>query len=96
MRGLGARRANVFRIVLFETVLLALLGALLGRIVGYGGAWIIAQQISDQAAFPVPIRWLPELEPLLWGLPLLLGLVADLIPAWQAYRVDVVEKLFPT
>jgi hypothetical protein len=39
---------------------------------------------------------LPELEPFLWLLPILLGLLAGLVPALMAYRVDVVEKLFPT
>ncbi|MEZ4860370.1 MAG: ABC transporter permease [Caldilineaceae bacterium] len=95
MRGLGARRVVVFRIVLFETVLTALLGALVGRLAGYGVALAIATQITAQSAIPITIRYLPQLEGLLWGLPLLLGLVAGLIPAIQAYRTNVVEKLFP-
>lgn len=95
MRGLGAQRVTVFRIVLFETVLTALLGALVGRLVGYGVAILIAQQITAQSAIPIAIRYLPELEVLLWGLPLLLGIVAGLLPALQAYRTNVVEKLFP-
>jgi len=95
MRGLGANRNTVFRIVLFETVLTALLGALLGRLVGYAVANGIAGQMTAQSSIPITIRYLPQLELFLWGLPLLLGFVAGLLPAVQAYCANVVEKLFP-
>lgn len=95
MRGLGANRKTVFRIVLFETVLTALLGALLGRLIGYAVANAIAVQMTAQSSIPITLRYLPQLELFLWGLPLLLGIVAGLLPAVQAYRANVVEKLFP-
>lgn len=96
MRGLGANRLTVFRMVLFETLLLAILGALIGRLLGYGTALLIAQQIAQRSAIPLPIRYLVQMEPWLWLLPLTLGIIAGLLPALQAYRVNVVEKLFPT
>ena len=95
MRSLGANRATVFRVVLFETLLTALLGAFVGRLIGYGVAMLIAAQITTQSAIPITIRYLPQVELFLWGLPLLLALVAGLLPAMQAYRANVVEKLFP-
>lgn len=95
MRGLGANRNTVFRIVLLETVLTALLGALLGRLIGYGVASQIAADLTAQSSIPITIRYLPQLELFLWGLPLFLGMVAGLLPALQAYRANVVEKLFP-
>jgi putative ABC transport system permease protein len=95
MRGLGASRATVFQVVMLEALLAALMGALIGRLLGYGVAALIAGSLAQQSAIPITIRYLPALEPLLWLLPLLLGLVAGLIPAWQAYRVNVIEKLFP-
>ena len=95
MRGLGAGRGSVFRVVMFETVVTALLGAMAGRLLGYGAAWTIARQLSQQSAIPIAVRYLPDLELFLWVLPLGLGLVAGLIPAIQAYRVNVVEKLVP-
>lgn len=95
LRGLGAQRNRIFRIVLWETIVTALLGALLGRLLGFGVAVLIAVRISQQSAIPVTIRYLPELEIVLWLLPLLFGLLAGLLPALQAYRMNVVEKLFP-
>jgi putative ABC transport system permease protein len=96
MRSLGSRRLNVFRIILFETLLIAVAGALLGRAFGYGTAAIIAEIFSDRSAIPVPIRVLPMWEAILWALPVGVGILAGLIPAVMAYRVNVVEKLFPS
>lgn len=95
MRGLGAGRDMVFWVVLFEALLAAVLGALLGRLIGYGAAVLIAGNLAQQSALPVSIRFLPQLEPLLWIGPLALALIAGLLPALQAYRSNVVEKLFP-
>ncbi|GAB4527618.1 MAG: ABC transporter permease [Anaerolineae bacterium] len=96
MRGLGSSRLTVFRVVIFETLIVSLVGALVGRWLGYGIANLIALIFSEQSAIPVLISFLPELELLLWGLALGVGLLAGIIPAWMAYRVNVVEKLFPT
>lgn len=95
MRSLGADRWRVFRIVLFEALLITLVGAIVGRLLGYAAAALIAIGITQQSAIPIPIQFLPGLEPLLWLLPIGLGLVAGLLPALLAYRVDIVEKLFP-
>jgi len=95
MRSLGASRTRIFRLVLWEALLLAQCGAVVGRLLGYGAALVIARQIDSQAAIPTPVRFLPELELWLLLLPLLFGLLAGLLPAWQAYRTDVVQKLFP-
>jgi putative ABC transport system permease protein len=96
MRGLGGSRMTVFRVVIFETVLITFFGAALGRVLGYGLAYSIASVVEREAAIPIPIRYLPDLEPLLWAAPFGLGIAAGFLPAVMAYRVNVVEKLFPT
>lgn len=96
LRGVGASRRTVVLVVVIETVLMALLGAVLGRALGYGAAILIATEIMRQSAIPISITYLGNLESALWLAPLMLGLLAGLLPAWQAYRVNVVEKLFPS
>ena len=96
LRSTGASRGTVVAVVLVETVLMALLGTLLGRLLGYGAAAAIAAQITRQSAIPISIGYLGTLEATLWLLPLALGVLAGLLPAWHAYRVNVVEKLFPS
>lgn len=94
MRSVGGARANIFRMVMFETFGVMLLGALLGRVIGYGAAAVIANVLSVQTAIPIPLRFLPQIEPLLWLVTLALGALAGLLPALRAYSVNAVEKLF--
>ncbi|QPC81265.1 ABC transporter permease [Phototrophicus methaneseepsis] len=96
MRSLGSSRANIFRVVIFETLIVSILGALIGRVLGYGLAYLIAEIFSQQSSIPVVIRILPNLEVLLWTLSLGVGLLAGVVPAMMAYRVNVVENLFPS
>lgn len=93
MRSLGCSRTSVFRIIVFEAVALTLLGALLGRILGYGTALVIASVFSDRFTFPLPIQYLSALEPTLWLVPVSVGIIAGLLPATMAYQFDVVDKL---
>jgi putative ABC transport system permease protein len=95
MRSVGSSRRNIFLMVLFESLLLTGLGSLLGRLLGYGAAWGMARLIVERSAVPVQIRFMTELEPTLWLLTLLVAVLAGLVPAFMAYRVNVVEKLFP-
>jgi len=96
MRSLGGNRVSIIRIVIFETLILSVLGAVLGRVIGYGVAIIFANIYSANSAIPIPIRFLPELEVSLWVLSIGVGLIAGIIPALMAYRVNIVENLFPS
>jgi putative ABC transport system permease protein len=93
MRALGASRTSVSRVVLLEALVIALAGALLGRLMGYAAAAVLASRVAGGSAVPVEIRYLPDLEPWLWFLPLGVGLLAGAIPAWQAYRARILERL---
>ncbi|MBZ0291069.1 MAG: ABC transporter permease [Anaerolineae bacterium] len=96
MRGLGSRRLTVFRMVVFETLIVLVAGAIVGRLLGYGIAAVIAMIFSQQSAIPVSVRFMPEIEVLLWSVSLGVGFLAAVIPAMLAYRVEVVENLFPS
>jgi putative ABC transport system permease protein len=93
MRSLGSRRGDVFSMILFEAALLTLIGSLIGRVVGYGAALVIAGAYTQQSAVPVDVRYLTTLEPILWLVPLVIAGLAGLLPAVLAYKVDVAEKL---
>lgn len=96
MRGVGSGRNIVFGMVLFEGVIVAVLGAVLARALGYGAAWLIASTLSVQNGIPIPVRFVPEVETILWLLPIGLGLLAAAIPALLTYRLNIVDKLFAT
>jgi len=94
LRSLGASRATLARVILFETFLITLLGTLLGRILGYSTTLALANSLGQQSAIPLPLRLLPELEALLLLIAVGVALLAGLLPAWRAYRLNVVEQMF--
>jgi len=93
MRTLGASPARLFGLLFFEGLLLALLGALggvlLGHVVAAGlGVWLAAaeQPAVSGLAFRVEEVWIVAAA-------LAVGAVAALLPAWRAYRTDVSRTL---
>jgi putative ABC transport system permease protein len=94
MRSVGGGRTSIFRMVMFEALATVIIGALLGRFLGYLITLGFASVISEQTTIHIPIRYLTTIEPLLWAITLLVGIVAGLLPAIRAYSVSVVDKLF--
>ena len=93
MRTLGASPRRLFGLLLVEGMVLALLGALIGLALGHVltsalGAWLHSQQQYAVTG----LAWLPE-ELWLVAAALCVGLLAALIPAWRAYRMDVSRTL---
>jgi putative ABC transport system permease protein len=93
MRTLGASPARLFGLLMAEGIVLVVLGAAIGLILGHGltsvlGAWLETQQYSPVSG----LEWRPE-ELWLVGVALGVGVIAALLPAWRAYRTDVSRTL---
>jgi putative ABC transport system permease protein len=93
MRTLGASRGRVCGVLLLESLLLAAAGAVLGVAVGHAllaaiGAWLPAAATLATGAS----RLLPG-ELGVVALALAGGILAALLPAWRAYRLDVAATL---
>lgn len=92
MRALGARRGFIFRLVLMEALLIALLGGALGLGLGALGAFAINLYTLDQVGLALSAVT-PRLALFALGVALGLGLLAGLLPAYHASRIPVVEAL---
>jgi putative ABC transport system permease protein len=93
MRTLGASRGRVCGVLLLESLLLAAAGAVLGVALGHAllaaiGAWLPAAATLATGAS----RLLPG-ELGVVALALAAGILAALLPAWRAYRLDVAATL---
>ena len=93
LRALGARRRTVFCALLLESATIALLGALFGFVVCglflFGARGILRAQtgvLLDPFAWHPAYLWTPL------GL-IAVGLLAGLVPAFQAYSTDVAKQL---
>jgi len=94
---LGASRRRLVRKALVESVLLAVIGGVVGVIVAYAGTRLIIY-LAFSAGGPnnyVPISATPSLPVLLFtlGMSLLTGVIFGIAPAWVTSHADPVEAL---
>ena len=88
LRALGAESGQVLALFLGEAIVLAGLGGIAGLILGIGGAQLLTLALP---ALPVHTPWLYVL--IAEALAIIIGLVAGVVPASRAARLDPVEAL---
>ncbi|HKA39246.1 MAG TPA: ABC transporter permease [Burkholderiales bacterium] len=93
MRALGASPAKLMSLMLFEGLLLALIGAAIGIALGHALTGLLGLALTQAKQVSVSgMTWVNE-ELWLIVLALGVGVVAALLPAWRAYRTDVAATL---
>jgi putative ABC transport system permease protein len=85
LRAIGARRRTIFALVLTESLSISLLGALVALPMSAAFSRLLWSMAIDST---VVLAWLPIV-----GLAVPIGILASLLPAWQAVRVDPLEAL---
>ena len=95
MRSLGARRSQIFGIVLIEAVLLSLLGAVLGLLGAHAAAAGFSDLLLDRTGVPLQGFVFSWVDAALIGGVCLLGAVAGLLPALRTSMTDVARFLAP-
>ncbi|MDO5083386.1 MAG: ABC transporter permease [Arachnia propionica] len=94
-RALGAKRSQVRASVLLEAVVIAVIGASLGIVAGYGLAWVILAVMNvvgiDLGSAQPGITW--QLVAISYGVALAVTVVAALLPAVRASRTRPVEAM---
>ncbi len=93
LRALGARRRDVFAVVVLESTAIAFLGALLGLAVHVGVLALAASVVRGATGVFVDVfAWHPVLVLAPLGMTAL-GACAGLLPAAEAYATDVAANL---
>jgi len=94
MRLSGASRLQLLGLVLFESLLLCITGFVLGTIVGRVGLWLISS--TTEQAYKMtfdPFAFALEKEGVLFIVTIFVGIIAALIPAIKAYRLNISKTL---
>lgn len=97
IRSIGASKTQVFRIFLFESMLLGVIGTIIGLTVGF----VLAGQLSGTFGFPssseeVLMIYKPETVILGVATGLLTTLIGGLIPSIMAGRIEILQALRPS
>ncbi len=93
MRSMGATRSKLFVSILLEGGALTLLGSIIGLLMGHGVLILLSTMVEEtQKAGISGFVFYPQ-EWVILGGSLLLGLACAILPAVQAYRVDISKIL---
>ena len=94
-RALGATRKTVMGLVIFEALIISLLGGILGLFLGHGLIGVGAHFVKVETGVAFTAGYLSRTDWLVLPGAVLLGLLASLLPALQAYRLGVLKNLSP-
>jgi putative ABC transport system permease protein len=91
LRVVGMSRRQVRRMVRWESIVIAVLGGVIGIALGVFWGWAFARALHDQGltVFRVPLA---EIALFVAG-SVLAGVLAAVLPAWRASRLDVLEAI---
>ncbi|WP_409523598.1 ABC transporter permease [Nitrincola sp. MINF-07-Sa-05] len=95
LRAVGAGPGRILFLLLFEAMLLTLLGSLLGVLLLYGLIAGTQNWLALEHGLFLSLEWPGKTQWLLLGAIQLAGIVAGSIPAWRAYRYTLADGLTP-
>ncbi len=91
LRVVGMSRRQMRRMVRWESVVIAVLGGVVGLALGVVWGWAFARALQEQG---LTVFRIPVVEVLLFvGGSMLAGVLAAVLPAWRASRLDVLEAI---
>ncbi len=93
MRALGARRGSVTWIILFESLIIAIVGGAAGWLLAHAAILAAGSFIEQRTGVQVGMFSVSEYEWLVLPFVIVLSLLAGIVPAMAAYRTDVGSNL---
>jgi putative ABC transport system permease protein len=93
LRSMGAGPRFIFLLITGETLLLTLLGLMLGLVLLYGLLFVSQAYIEQQYGLFIAIGWPSVYEWQLLALVVVLSVLISLVPAWRAYRYSLIDGM---
>ncbi|WP_121821133.1 ABC transporter permease [Halostella salina] len=87
MKAVGAQNRDVLTLFLTEAVILGVMGAVGGVLLGAAGGWAVTEYADLPLTYP--FEWFAVAV----AVGVLVGIAAGLYPAWRAARTDPIEAL---
>ena len=93
MRTMGGTRGTLFQLIIFEGLWLVFIGFLIGMVLSRVGLIILSNAMEDNFHYSLTDIGIQQSEIILLGVTLLVGIVASLLPAVRAFRIDISKTL---
>lgn len=94
MRISGAKRGQLLGLILFESLLLCVVGFILGTVVGRLALVLISNSTAQEYKMEFnPFVFIWEKEGILFLITIFVGIIAALIPAVKAYKLNISKTL---
>jgi len=96
MKALGARRGSIFQLIWLETVMICLVGAVVGSVIAIVGSGLVERAIKGMADLGVSgsiVQITPDVIAYAILGAVVLGFFAGLYPAWRASSMRPVEAI---
>jgi putative ABC transport system permease protein len=93
MRTMGGTRATLFALIIQEGLLLVVLGYAIGLLLSRAGLIVLSNFMKESFHYGLDNLAITSQELALLGLTLLVGLLASVIPARQALKIDISKTL---
>ncbi|AEN05514.1 protein of unknown function DUF214 [halophilic archaeon DL31] len=87
MKAVGATRRDIVQLFLIESVVLGVIGSVLGTLVGLAGGYAVARFLE------FPVAFAPEWFAVAVLVGIGVGVIAGIYPAWDAARTDPIDAL---
>jgi putative ABC transport system permease protein len=89
MRTLGAKPGFLFQLIIFEGVIIAVLGFIFGIALSHGSMIFLADFLEKSYRYDFTAALFLKEEAYLFGGSLVIGIIAAIIPAFQASKTDI-------
>jgi len=89
MRTLGARPGFLFQLIIFEGIIIAVLGYFCGIALSHGSMVLLADFLEKSYKYDFSAAIFLKEEIYIFGASLVIGIVAAIIPAFQASKTDI-------
>jgi putative ABC transport system permease protein len=93
MRTMGGTRTTLFALIIQEGLLLVVLGYAIGLLLSRAGLIVLSNFMKESFHYGLDNLAITSQELALLGLTLLVGLLASVIPARQALKIDISKTL---
>ena len=93
IRVMGGSRSSLFQLIIFEGMILTGIGFLVGILLSHVGMEVLANSLKSSYKYSFSGFYFMNTELILFGVSLLIGVVASLIPAIKAAKTDIHSTL---